>query len=76
MKIPWTAAVLYLSAASIVVAFAQTTSPTPLTGSGVDISGAWYWVGHQDSAYETAAGALVDYGGFPLNEAGRLYALA
>ena len=76
MKIPWTAAVLYLSAAASVVAFAQTTSPTPLTGSGVDISGAWYWVGHQDSAYETAAGALVDYGGFPLNEAGRLYALA
>ncbi len=32
--------------------------------------------GHQDAGYQTAAGALVDYGGIPLNEAGRLYALA
>jgi len=45
-------------------------------GSGIDISGTWHYGGHQDAAYGTAAGALVDYGGFPLNEAGRLYALA
>ncbi len=45
-------------------------------GSGIDISGTWHYGGHQDAAYGTAAGALVDYGGFPLNEAGRLYALS
>lgn len=46
------------------------------TGSGVDISGNWKLGGHQDVGYITASGALVDYGGIPLNEAGRLYALA
>ncbi len=45
-------------------------------GSGLDISGTWHYGGHQDAAYGTAAGALVDYGGIPLNEAGRLAALA
>jgi cyclase len=45
-------------------------------GSGLDVSGSWHYGGHQDSAYGTAAGALVDYGGIPLNEAGRLWALA
>jgi len=45
-------------------------------GSGIDISGTWHYGGNQDAAYGTAAGALVDYGGFPLNEAGRLYALS
>ncbi|MGH8142715.1 MAG: MBL fold metallo-hydrolase [Steroidobacteraceae bacterium] len=45
-------------------------------GSGVDISGDWYYSGQQDAAYGTAAGAIADYGGIPLNEAGRLYALA
>jgi glyoxylase-like metal-dependent hydrolase (beta-lactamase superfamily II) len=46
------------------------------TGSGADISGTWMLGGHQDVAYITASGALVDYGGIPFNEAGRLYALA
>lgn len=45
-------------------------------GSGIGISGSWRYAGHQDRAYGTAAGALVDYGGIPLNEAGRLAALA
>src|SRR5205823_5970069 len=45
-------------------------------GSGADVSGAWHLGGHQDTAYVTAFGSLVDYGGIPLNEAGRLYALA
>ena len=45
-------------------------------GSGVGISGSWRYAGHQDRAYGTASGALVDYGGIPLNEAGRLAALA
>jgi len=45
-------------------------------GSGIGVSGAWRYAGHQDRGYGTAAGALVDYGGLPLNEAGRLAALA
>jgi glyoxylase-like metal-dependent hydrolase (beta-lactamase superfamily II) len=76
MKIPKTAAFLYLAAAASVAAFAQTNPARMATGSGVDISGAWHYGGHQDAAYDTANGALVDYGGFPLNEASRLYALA
>ena len=45
-------------------------------GSGIDMFGIVALQRHQDSAYGTAAGALVDYGGIPLNEAGRLWALA
>src|SRR5580658_10531519 len=44
--------------------------------SGTDISGTWKLGGHQDGDYITAGGSLVDYGGIPLNEAGRLFALA
>lgn len=44
--------------------------------SGADVSGNWMLGGHQDGAYITAGGALVDYGGIPFNEAGRLFALA
>jgi len=44
--------------------------------SGTDVSGTWRVGGNQDAAYGTAAGSLVDYGGIPFNEAGRLFALA
>ena len=44
--------------------------------AGVDLSGAWYPVPGQDSGLITASGSLVEYGGIPMNEAGRLYALA
>jgi glyoxylase-like metal-dependent hydrolase (beta-lactamase superfamily II) len=44
--------------------------------AGVDLSGTWYPQPGQDSGLITASGALVEYGGIPLNEAGRLYALA
>ena len=44
--------------------------PHPL---GIDISGIWKLGQGQDT---TAAGDLLDYGGIPLNEAGRLYALS
>jgi cyclase len=45
-------------------------------GSGTDVSGTWRLGGHQDGDYITAGGSLVDYGGIPFSEAGRLYALA
>jgi cyclase len=44
--------------------------------SGADVSGTWTLGGHQDGAYITAGGSLVDWGGIPFNEAGRLFALA
>jgi cyclase len=44
--------------------------------AGVDLSGAWYPVPGQDAGLITASGALVEFGGIPMNEAGRLYALA
>jgi glyoxylase-like metal-dependent hydrolase (beta-lactamase superfamily II) len=44
--------------------------------AGVDLSGTWYPQPGQDSNLFTASGALVEYGGIPLSEAGRLYALA
>jgi len=44
--------------------------------AGVDLSGTWYPQPGQDSNLFTASGSLVEYGGIPLSEAGRLYALA
>jgi cyclase len=44
--------------------------------AGIDLSGSWYPLAFQDSGLITASGALAEYGGIPLNEAGRLYALA
>lgn len=43
---------------------------------GVDLSGDWAPGRTQDSDLGTAAGMMVDYGGIPMNEALRLYALA
>ncbi len=59
-------------------AFAQGLDFSGHTGqpAGIDISGAWYPLPFQDSGLITASGALAEYGGIPLNEAGRLYALA
>ena len=44
--------------------------------AGIDLSGAWFPLPGQDSGLITASGALVEYGGIPMNEASRLYALA
>jgi cyclase len=43
---------------------------------GLDLSGYWVPGDHQDAGLMTAAGELVDYGGIPVNEADRLFALA
>ena len=58
--------------------FAQGLDFSGHTGqpAGIDISGAWYPLPFQDSGLITASGSLAEYGGIPLNEAGRLYALA
>jgi len=66
---------LILIAAASVQVFGQGIQPAAAP-TGIDISGTWSYGGHQDAGYITAFGALVDYGGIPFNEAGRLYALA
>src|SRR5438094_1871665 len=44
--------------------------------SGTDFSGSYRWLNHQDSTLFTAAGDIADWGGIPLNDAARLYALS
>src|SRR5437879_1616997 len=53
-------------------AFGQSFAPP---APGIDISGWWAPGRHQDAGLGTAAGALVDYGGIPINQASRMYAL-
>jgi glyoxylase-like metal-dependent hydrolase (beta-lactamase superfamily II) len=48
----------------------------PPNRPGVDLSGDWAPGRFQDADLGTAAGMMVDYGGIPINEASRLYALA
>ena len=50
----------------------QNVAPLP---AGIDISGSCFPPRHQDVGLGTAAGMLVDYGGIPINEAARIYAL-
>ena len=60
-------------------------APAPASGignplgpmvSGTDFSGSYRWLNHQDATLFTAAGAIADWGGIPLNDAARLYALS
>lgn len=53
-------------------AFGQADIDLP---AGIDISGSYFPTRTQDSGLGTAAGMLVDYGGIPINEAGRIYGL-
>lgn len=65
---------LAMTALAAIAAFGQGQAYNSL---GVDFSGYWSQLGrHQDAALGTAAGDLGDYTGLPLNEAGRLHALA
>jgi cyclase len=56
-----------------VVQVAGQTAPSP---AGLDLAGYWLNVFHQDPGLGTGGGMLVDYGGIPVNEAGRIYALS
>ena len=65
--------------AALVVMVAILTSPVAFgqgaagQASGLDISGAWFNV--YQGTDSNAAIPLVAYGGYPLSEAGRMYAL-
>ena len=70
MKIITAASALLALMLANTVAFGQEGGPPR---SGLDISGAWFNT-LQDSD-SNATIQLVSYGGYPLNEAGRIYAL-
>jgi cyclase len=65
--------ILYLAALSHSVLLGQNPPPS---APGTDLSGMYTPDRDLDPGLGTAAGRLVDYGGIPLNEAGRMYALA
>lgn len=65
--------ILYLAALSHSALLGQNPPPSP---PGADLSGMYTPDRDLDPGLGTAAGRLVDYGGIPLNEAGRMYALA
>jgi glyoxylase-like metal-dependent hydrolase (beta-lactamase superfamily II) len=48
----------------------------PAASPGFDLSGYWTPVLHEDSMDRGAGPEIADYGGLPLNEAGRLFALS
>src|SRR5260370_16758062 len=75
MKIPKIPVMVVSAIAMSLIAAAQGFFQPPTGSSGIDISGTWRYGGHQDSAYGTAAGALVDYGGIPLTPPFRLLPL-
>lgn len=54
----------------------QIPTATPGQAPPVDLSGYWSPVLHEDLMERGAGSELADYGGFPLNEAGRLWALS
>ena len=74
MKTSHAALILITVAVAGSLAFGQGQAYHPL---GIDFYGYWTQFGRQqDAGLGTAAGDLVDYGGIPVSEAGRLTALA
>src|SRR5437016_14438800 len=67
--------VAYLLAAIMLIGAAVYGQRLGPLVNGVDFSGSWYPGRQQDPGLGTAAGSLVDYGGFPINEALRMDAL-
>ncbi len=57
------------------VPLAGQNAGTP-SGPGLDLAGYWSVLFHQDAGLATGGGMIGDFGGIPLNEAGRMYALA
>ena len=57
------------------VPLAGQSAGTP-SGPGLDLAGYWSVLSHQDAGLATGGGMIGDFGGIPLNEAGRMYALA
>src|SRR4051812_39315524 len=54
----------------------QGPAPPPAPAPTVDLSGYWTPPLHEDLMERGAGSEIADFGGFPLNEAGRLWALS
>jgi glyoxylase-like metal-dependent hydrolase (beta-lactamase superfamily II) len=54
----------------------QGPTPAPPPAPAIDLSGYWTPVMHEDAFERGAGNEIADFGGFPLNEAGRLWALS
>ena len=67
-----------LAALSVTLAGQAPQIPAAPTGQApaIDLSGYWTPVLHEDLMERGPGAELADYGGFPLNEAGRLWALS
>ena len=68
------AAALFAILVSSAIFLAQ--APLGPMVTGTDFSGSYKWLNHQDATLFTAAGDIADWGGIPLNDAARLYALS
>src|SRR5262252_479965 len=70
-----------LAALGVVLAYASVggqapPAPTAASSPGFDLSGYWTAAMHEDALERGAGPELGDYGGFPINEAARLFALS
>lgn len=54
----------------------QAPAPPAAAAGGFDLSGYWTAAMHEDALERGAGPELADYGGFPINEAARLFALS
>ena len=75
MRLTLTAAAASVVAACTVL-LAQAPGPADAPAPGFDISGYWTAPLQEDSMERGAGPELGDYGGFPINEAARLFALS
>ena len=73
MRLTLTAAAASVVAACTVL-LAQAPGPADAPAPGFDISGYWTAPLQEDSMERGAGPELGDYGGFPINEAARLFA--
>ena len=76
-----TKSVHVLAALGVVLAYASVggqapPAPTAASSPGFDLSGYWTAAMHEDALERGAGPELGDYGGFPINEAARLFALS
>jgi cyclase len=69
-------AVLFALCATMVAQAPQPPGTAPAPAPAIDLSGYWTAPLHEDFMERGPGSEIADYGGFPLNEAGRLWALS
>jgi len=69
-------AALVVLSATLVGQAPQIPSASPGQAPAIDLSGYWTPVLHEDFMERGPGSEIADYGGFPLNEAGRLWSLS